>query len=710
MTIRPLPNGSGATGTPTRFAVFAAVAAAALSLPTVALAQQPEPEPPPVAPSPAAPEAAPAPLARYAPDSAGIFLTLQAPREVDRVLDESDAGSLIELLTSGTLSTRRDVNHWLDGLLADRYPVRVADLADLEVGLAARSWKDFEHAVWYIRLADPAVVERWFPRDTRSPDHDLGDVQFFTTSAGVVVAVRDGVLAMGRQSMPGSLLGETLDVMADVEARPLIESAAYRRLGADLPPGSIATAYIRATPPAEGAGFGGRLLASVADAVLVSAYPSGRRVEVVLRTVGSQAPDAGTLSAEAMEQLQQLPHNTLFAWATSIDLQTVFDRAVARADRPWLSSHLALLGGLLASPERREQGLLRGIGPSVLLAWGGTPGRTPAEALRLAVLVECQDARAVAAELEAGLRRLFENAPPPADGEAAPAEPPAIRASTYLGSRVVQVPLRELAARLRLVLPEALDIEPVFTVSGRWLILGTTGQQVREILSARNGKLSSLGRLGDVRQACRGAQPCGSVWVMQPKLGAGQINRWLAAYQRGEPSVADADRWRNAPSAEQATVRWYGIGMRAEQTPGVVYVAVVHPDTAAAERLQPGDLIVGVDGELLSLEAPNADLKARLLRRESGSGPILRVLREGETIDLPLALPAASAVAQPKIDLAGALEELTALLRPVRFVTCSVETPQSGVTSARLTFRFDRPPPALADRREREDREQSAEP
>jgi hypothetical protein len=734
MSNRPLPQGSGvawilslaalrrrAGGLHTTIAVLAlcllssptsAQSPATIPLdPGAAVATEPVAPPPTEAPPPAS---APAdakprePLARYAPDSAGIFLTLQAAREVDRVLEDSDAGALMELLSSGTLSTRRDVNQWLDGLLAGKYPVGAADLADLEIGLAARSWKDFEHAVWYIRLTDPTVVDRWFPRDTRSPDHDLGDVHFFTTRDGVVAAVRDGVLAMGRQSMPGALLGETLDVMADVEARPLTDSAAYRRLTADLPPGSIAAAYVLADPAAEHGGWTGRLVSSLADAVLMAAYPNGRRVEVVVRTVGGAADNDLPLSADAMEQLQQLPHNTLLAWAASVDLQSMFDRTVNRADRPWLSSHLALLSGLLASPERREQGLLRGIGPSVLLAWGGSPGRTPGDGLHVAALVECEDARGVASEMEAGLRRLMEGAAPAAEGEAPGPSP--VRASTFLGARLVQVPLRELAGRLRLNLPEALDIEPAFAVSGRWLIVATTTQQVREILSARNGKLATLGRVSDVRQACRNSRSCGSVWVMQPKLSAGLIGRWLTAYDRGEPSVADADRWRPAPRSNQASVRWYGIGMRAEQSPGVVHVAVVHPNTAAADRLQPGDLIVGVDGELLRLESPNADLKSRLLRRGSGAGPVLRVLRGGETIDIALELPAAEVGQRPQLDLAGALGELTTLLRPVRLVTCSVETPQEGVSSARLTFRFDRPPPALADRGDRTERDKSASP
>ncbi|MCG3138643.1 MAG: hypothetical protein HJJLKODD_02509 [Phycisphaerae bacterium] len=75
------------------------------------------------------------------------------------------------------------------------------------------------------------------------------------------------------------------------------------------------------------------------------------------------------------------------------------------------------------------------------------------------------------------------------------------------------------------------------------------------------------------------------------------------------------------------------------RTPGKVYVISVREDHSASGLLQPGDYIVGIDGQMLTLRDSRADLRRRLEDPAAGRQRVLRLERGGLIRDVPIALP-----------------------------------------------------------------------
>ena len=138
--------------------------------------------------------------------------------------------------------------------------------------------------------------------------------------------------------------------------------------------------------------------------------------------------------------------------------------------------------------------------------------------------------------------------------------------------------------------------------------------------------------------------------------------------------MLDPKWWRAKEAPIRKKLRRIGIGMKARQRPGVVVVAKVYPNTASDRLLKPGDRIIGVDGQLLAMDRPNADLRRQLRAAPIRPGPVLRVLRDNALIDVRLLIPdEPQAVASDRWTPAVLLRELAALGDVVDLATFAVE-------------------------------------
>jgi hypothetical protein len=127
----------------------------------------------------------------------------------------------------------------------------------------------------------------------------------------------------------------------------------------------------------------------------------------------------------------------------------------------------------------------------------------------------------------------------------------------------------------------------------------------------------------------------------------------------------------------------------AKQTPGAVVVAQVHPGTPAEGKLVPGDRIIGIDGRLLDIDSPNADLRRLFMESEREPGPSLRVERDIEVFDIVLAVPR-DAIPKPVFSLGpgDSVKDLAALCRAVRFMSLHLDVSQDRAYAAKISLRF----------------------
>ena len=201
-----------------------------------------------VAPAVAEPEAvrvAPTPFARYIPASAGVFLTIRDLGEFDRALTEAHASRWLALVdTDSATSSPPDLRLAIRRFLSPESTIDIADVMKTEVAVVADSWSQLADAVWFVRLTDPGVPDRWFPKATRSFESPAHLAQFFAVGSDIVVAIRDDVMAMGRRTMKSAMLRQTMELLSGrFNGETLEDSCVFRDLTAELPPRWLARAY-----------------------------------------------------------------------------------------------------------------------------------------------------------------------------------------------------------------------------------------------------------------------------------------------------------------------------------------------------------------------------------------------------------------------------------------------------------------------------------
>ena len=121
----------------------------------------------------------------------------------------------------------------------------------------------------------------------------------------------------------------------------------------------------------------------------------------------------------------------------------------------------------------------------------------------------------------------------------------------------------------------------------------------------------------------------------------------------------------------------------------VVVVKSVDKGSAAGGRLAPGDRILGIDGSLLTTDAPLADLAARWKKSRNRAGPTLRIQRGESFADVTVPKSQATErVPRRRIDPAGAVREIAALGRALEFASYAVDVSHTAHYSARVSLRF----------------------
>jgi len=222
---------------------------------------------------------------------------------------------------------------------------------------------------------------------------------------------------------------------------------------------------------------------------------------------------------------------------------------------------------------------------------------------------------------------------------------------------------------------------------GEWFLVALRREQIERILDAQFGLVPTLANIREVKALRKRQASNASILLLQPDLASDVLQRLVLAGDAPHPAKLDPSLFADSALAEAVRGGRLGIGMQVEQEPGTVVVARVYPDTAADGRLRPDDRIIGVDGRLLDLTSPNADLRRRWAEPPPSAGHTLRVQRDDTTIDVVLKRDEPEA--QPSDMLTRSLpviRELATALRTIRFASLTVHPTDERHYSALLSL------------------------
>lgn len=622
-------------------------------------------------------------LTRFVPADVRLFLSIRELEELETALERARVWPLFARLATGeqgrASSALRGV---VSGFLGEQSAVDLAELFSTEVGLVSAGWQASEPVVWLARLPRPDSAERWFPVEKRLGG-GAATGRGFRMADGLVVRIKEDVVAMGRRLDGSSVLRDVASTMDTGADTSLDRNPLFRELVSHLPHRPLALFY--AAPGAAGGETAiTPWMLPPMERVVVGLYESEGRVELAARAALRQPRESKRLSATVLERMLNLPQTTLLSVAAHLDVGESLSAAARASGSSTPARYFRLLQGFFqpsdVSPEAK-------LGPNVVLVWGqdlNEAGTTP----QAAVLIECEDtdygARRVEELVQYGLGLLQAMAP-----EESPS-PPAIHVSNRLGTQVWHVPMKSFTENSKVPAVRMLSgLEPAWAISQRWLIVALTRDHLERILDAQFGLIPTLGMVREARAGITESSDRSVLAVFRGNMAGATLRGWLDAHRRGEPSLLDSRWWAPTVPTDQAGQKHLGIGMRGRQEAGVVVVARVHPGSPAEGRMQIGDRIVGVDGQLLDMHSPNASLRRRIAESEAPEGPTLRVLRNDQWIDVLLPRQPNRVVSPP--DLAGLVQELAALADKIEFALVAIPPAQDNRYSARLSLRLGNP-------------------
>jgi len=547
----------------------------------------------------------------------------------------------------------------------------LADLFGYRVALAAPSWDRLGDAVIVSRLRREDALDPILGPRRAVPTEQRGEVRVYRTQAGIFVATDGRWAAFTRSGGPESFFSDVVELLAKNDAKRLSDSPQFRDLAGNMSNGYVGCAFLSRS------GDASRTVSTLLPAfggLAVAMYTHGDRLDFEVRAALDEAADQPRQSIVDMNRVETLPSSTLLAWATSVDLLGGYQKFLERA-RESSSRYLDLIHQVL-EPEAMERDVLGKLGPRQIVVWDRVRGR--AGAPQLAVLIESTDAEGVARTLADGLARLDVS-----DGE--------ITSTTHLETKILTVELpglRPSPAGSGLVSALLADFRPSFSTLDGWLVVATGPEQIQQLVSAAEGWIPSLSSMPELKaDRWRMAHDAVLLAVARPALTSSVV---ADLRNQDESHSLLASKWGNQPrSIGHVHQRLLGIGISRDEGTGAVVVARVQAHQPAVGILRVGDHIIGVDGRLLSLDDPVADLRSRIDECNEAGGLKLRVRRDNRLLDVQVPIPQAIVPAgTSRKSAAEALKQLEAVSRTVSYAVYSVVRSREDRFHARISLRL----------------------
>lgn len=640
------------------------------------------------------PQDAPVPLSRYVPADVGFFIRIPRLGEANAALRRTGAVPWLAFMTGGAAGTDTPagLREAVTAFLGPKSSIDIDELMRSEIGIVSDGWSRLGGAVWLVRIKDGSVLDRWVPKEARL--HDLqsrNGVRFIWTRDGMSLCVRGDVVALARRTGGGSLLKKVRSLMNGRRGESLDASESFQKLRGHLPARYLAILQITGNNKDKAGDSILSLLWPTLDRAAVALYERQGRLDIAVSGSLTTPRRQAAASAEAIDRLAQLPRTTLLALATTFDFAHAYTAAVQESQPGTLGRYLALMEGLGRRRSAASE-LFHLIGPDIIFVWGqdfGDGGQTP----HFAVMLESEDARAVRAEVTyiAGSLLRMLGAIDPVQRAAAPA----VKLEMHLGCPILSVPLGDYAGESRFPGARLLaEAEPSWAASGRWFIFALSRDHLRRILDAQDGLIPRLDSVREVQKLTRRRQTRMALSAIQAGMASDVLRGWLESSEESVWPLLDPFWGRQPHTPKGQPCGRLGIGLRTDTSARVVIIDRVIPGSPAEGRLQREDRIVGVDGSLLDLNSPAADLRRKLIQRSSRDGPTLRVRRGDSILDVTLPADDVTGLAELLVKPADALRELAALGSALEFVTVETRLSDETHVLARITLQFTAAEPA----------------
>ncbi|MGQ9649690.1 MAG: hypothetical protein ACUVXJ_06250 [Phycisphaerae bacterium] len=318
---------------------------------------------------------------------------------------------------------------------------------------------------------------------------------------------------------------------------------------------------------------------------------------------------------------------------------------------------------------------------------GGPSARDPVLFLPvLAMLVETDDPHAVEAALErmtVNLQYLVASRSPGDAGGVVR------RIPDRGGGQIVSVSLRRLFES-HTNCPFLLNLELSWIIWDRWLIIGTNTDVVREIVAARRGEGELLppGLMPDLVAEVSQSGTVGQMLLLgQPRGLAEMLDSWVAYVSAYHPQMLQAEWWRDLERRQRSMGVQLGVVPTARAVRSAVEVGQTLPGYPAFGVLQPGDLILRVDGHALSEDEPSRSLRQWLSVAGETGKVTLGIVRGGREEDVTITMPVATESARAVQPIA-LLRQIAGFLRPFPTAGYAVWRPGPERLKAHLELRF----------------------
>lgn len=628
-------------------------------------------------------------LARFVPASARLYVNVRKLADVDRAINRAHAWRFLPVLfgTSVSSDTPVDLRQAVSRFIGDKSSINIDDLMRTEIGIVIDSWPNLERAVWIARVADEATLDRWFPKNKRVEGKQPNGLRFLRSEEGVVAAYRDGVIIMSRHTGRPSLFRDAVSLMSGQRGDSLESHREYQSMLAYMPQRELSTIYWSGLKESGEPDNQLNLIPGASRAV-IRMFEGDGRIELAVRATRIESLKQDEVSPDAVEKLVRLPQTTIFAACSRIDLAKTFAQASDATAGGW-QKYLVLLDSILA-PATTTTELFKQLGPHAIMAW--EPDLRPNHSTpQAALMIQCQDTRAVSDAIDKSVANALKlvSAMTPAGPDQL-----TITETNRLGVTIHSVPLSSIADEANGPIFNLLGgAEPAWAFWDQWLIVAVHREQIERIIDSHYGLIPSLTALPDVLSMYKERADRAAVSIIQPGLVADVVDEWLKSYEVGAASLLDPAVWSSATRHEQSTAGQLGIGMKANQRPGMVVVARVYPDSTAADLLEPGDHIIGIDGHLLAMSGPNVDLRRRWLASTAEPGPTLRIIRGDETKEVVVKKTRTEGVLpQLAMKPTAALRELSEIGHTLQLTNFALNATDDRHYSAKLSLRFAPPP------------------
>lgn len=640
------------------------------------------------------PRISPWSLARRVPASAGVFIELGGLKVNEAQIRRSNLWSLVQMVLGEATSPDQEPFNWR--ALVRRHlgmtpETAMSDLFGRRVAVAAPTWEKLADATIIVRLRKPDVLDAIVAPSRVIAKRQQGQVRIYDMLSGLHVATDSQFVAFSRDDSDDSLFKGVVDILSGGTTVPLSRDRQFVRAAAKLSKGYTGYVYVRS--PDEQRGVFSQVLPSFKDGV-VGLYVRGERLEFEVWATLREPRERPPLALVDVNRLERLPSTTLAVWATSADLRTAYAELLGGDVTGDAGRYVALLRTWLDT-EAFERDVVTRLGPRMVLLWDRL--RAGPDTPQVAALFESWDAEGAAQGLADAFGQVAAYLRPPLlDGE----QRQAVIRSEHLGTEILTVPMFERSGdwgRRTATASLLLSMRPSFTALDDWVIAAATPEHVRQIIDAYAGWTPTLGSLRELKMdRWRFGEDAVVLAVGQPAMASAVAANWAGDTDSTRP--ADNPRAGRARPAQPAADRRkpLGIGVRQDGQPGSVIVVRVDPNKPADGKLQIGDRITGIDGQLLRLERPSADLRRKIANSADPKKMTFRLMRDGTPMDVVVEMSRhASAHRQLQLDPVPTLRQLQVLGRSLSYAAYSVAHSPPDEFHARLSLRLV-PPKAIS--------------